>query len=435
VLTDPAPLDADLRPARPVASVTPGLRLTHDAGSLGAAVHRCTGVGRCVAPSTNGVMCPSYLATREEKDSTRGRARVLQEALDGSLVSGLADPAVHQALDLCLSCKGCLSDCPTGVDMAAYKAEALHQTYARRRRPRSHYTLGRLPRWVRLTAPVAPAVNRMLRLSAFARVAKATAGIDRRRALPELAPRTLRRATRDRGRGGTPDVWIWADSFTDHLAPHTAHAAIRLLGAAGLTVRVIDEPACCGLTWVSTGQLDAARRIVARTVATLAPYVEGGMPVLGLEPSCLASLRSDATELTDDPRAAAVADSVLTLAELLERIDWTPPDLDGLEVVVQPHCHHAAVLGFEADERLLAAAGARVIRVAGCCGLAGNFGMERGHYETSVAVAETHLLPAVRSAPDAVVLADGMSCRLQLVDLAGVPAMHLAELLASTIGE
>ncbi len=430
VLTDPAPLDADLRPTRPVASVTTGLRLIHDDGSLGVAVHRCTGVGRCVAPATTGVMCPSYLATREEKDSTRGRARVLQEALDGTLVAGLSDPAVHEALDLCLSCKGCASDCPTGVDMAAYKAEALHQTYARRRRPLSHYTLGRLPRWVRLTAPVAPAVNRMLRLSPLARLAKATAGIDRRRALPELAPRTLRRTVRGGSRDGAPDVWIWADSFTDHLAPHTAHAAIRLLEAAGLSVRVIDERACCGLTWVSTGQLDAARRIVARTVATLAPYVEGGTPVLGLEPSCLAALRSDAVELTDDPRAAAVADGVLTLAELLDRLDWTPPDLGGVEVVVQPHCHHASVLGFDADDRLLTRAGARVTRVAGCCGLAGNFGMERGHYETSVAVAETHLLPTVRSAPDAVVLADGMSCRLQLADLAGVPAMHLAELLA-----
>ena len=230
-------------------------------------------------------------------------------------------------------------------------------------------------------------------------------------------------------------MWIWADSFTDHLAPDTARAAIRVLEAAGLTVRVIDEQACCALTWVSTGQLDAARRIMSRTVATLAPYVADGTPVLGLEPSCLASLRSDAVELCDDPRAAEVAGGVVTFAELLERLDWTPPDLTGVEAVVQPHCHHASVLGFDADERLLTGAGAKVTRVAGCCGLAGNFGMERGHYETSVAVAETHLLPAVRSAPDAVVLADGMSCRLQLADLAGVPAMHLAELLASRLPE
>ncbi len=431
VLTDPAPLDANLRAAHPVAVVETGLRLLHDGGSLGAAVHRCTGVGKCVAPAATGVMCPSYLATREEKDSTRGRARVLQEALDGRLVDGLADPAVHEALDLCLSCKGCVSDCPTGVDMASYKAEALHQKYAGRRRPRSHYTLGQLPRWLRLGAPMA----RMARLGAVARVAKATAGIDQRRSLPELAPRSLRRSTRAKSGSGTPDVWIWADSFTDHLAPDTAHAAIKVLEAAGLTVRVIDETACCGLTWVSTGQLDAARKIMARTVATLAPYVADGTPVLGLEPSCLASLRADAVELCDDPRAAEVAAGVVTFAELLERLDWAPPDLTGVEAVVQPHCHHASILGFDADERLLTGAGAKVTRVAGCCGLAGNFGMERGHYETSVAVAETHLLPAVRSAPEATVLADGMSCRLQLADLAGVPAMHLAELLASRLPE
>jgi len=436
VLVDPAPVDADLRPARPVAPVATALRFTHDDGSLGAAVHRCTGVGRCVAPATAGVMCPSYLATREEKDSTRGRSRVLQEALDGTLVGGLSDPAVHEALDLCLSCKGCANDCPTGVDMAAYKAEALHQTYAGRRRPRSHYTLGRLPRWLQLTAPVAPVAARMTKVAPLARLAKAVAGIDRRRGLPEVAPRSLRRTLRKEGRSagtGQPDVWIWADSFTDHLAPHTALAAIRVLEAAGLSARVIDASACCGLTWVSTGQLDAARRIATRTAATLAPYVAGGTPVLGLEPSCLAALRSDLVELTDDPRAGQVAAGVVTLAELLERHDWTPPDLSGTEVVVQPHCHHASVLGFAADERLLTGAGATVTRVPGCCGLAGNWGVEQGHYETSVAVAETHLLPAVRSAPDAVVLADGMSCRLQLADLAGVPAMHLAELLASRI--
>jgi Fe-S oxidoreductase len=173
---------------------------------------------------------------------------------------------------------------------------------------------------------------------------------------------------------------------------------------------------------------------MGRTVATLAPYVESGVPVLGLEPSCLATLRSDAVQLTDDPRAAAVAAGVLTLAELLARVDWTPPDLGGAEVVAQPHCHHASVLGWDADERLLRRAGATVTRVPGCCGLAGNFGMEKGHYEVSVAVAETHLLPAVRAAGrESVVLADGLSCRHQLADLAGVPAMHLAELLASRL--
>jgi FAD/FMN-containing dehydrogenase/Fe-S oxidoreductase len=440
VLVDPAPLDADLRPARPVHEPRTALRLVHDGGSLGAAVHRCTGVGKCLADNTGagGVMCPSYAATRDEKDSTRGRARVLQEALDGALVDGLADPAVGEALDLCLSCKGCARDCPTGVDMATYKSEALHQAYAGKRRPRSHYALGRLPRWARLAAPVAPVLNAALAFGPTARLAKAAAGIDRRRDLPRLASRTLRRATRGSSSASAddvPDVWLWADTFTDHLSPSAGLAAIRVLEAAGLRVRVIDEPACCALTWITTGQLDAARRIVARTVATLHPYVASGVPVVGLEPSCLATLRSDAVELLDDPRAAEVAAGMRTLAELLTGLDgWTPPDLTGTEVVAQPHCHHASVLGWEADAALLRRAGAEVTRVGGCCGLAGNFGVEEGHYDVSVAIAEHALLPAVRAAtPGAVVLADGLSCRVQLDDLAGVPAMHLAELLASRL--
>jgi Fe-S oxidoreductase len=438
-IVDPAPLDADLRAVRPRLPIVPALRFAHDGGELANAVHRCTGVGKCVAASTSNVMCPSYLATREEKDSTRGRARVLQEALDGELVRGLSDPAVGEALDLCLSCKGCASDCPTGVDMATYKAEALHQKYAGRggrlRRPRSHHTLGRLPRWAALAAPLAPALNRALRLRPVATLARAGAGIDQRRSIPTFATTTLRKSRRT----GTlpsqdvPDVWIWADSFTDHFLPQSGHAAIRVLEAAGLRVRVIDENACCGLTWVTTGQLDTARAIMGRTVATLAPYVASGVPVIGLEPSCLATLRSDAVELSGDPRAAEVAAGVLTFAELLTRLDWTPPDLTGVEIVAQPHCHQASVLGWAADEALLTRAGASVTRVAGCCGLAGNFGMEKGHYEVSVAVAESHLLPAVRAHEGAVVLADGMSCRVQLDDLAGVPAMHLAELLASRI--
>ncbi len=438
VLVDPAPVDADLRPARPVHGPRPLLRLTHDAGSLGAAVHRCTGVGKCRADNTGagGVMCPSYLATRDEKDSTRGRARVLQEALDGALVHGLADPAVGAALDLCLSCKGCASDCPTGIDMATYKSEALHQKYAGRRRPLTHYTLGRLPTWAKLAGPIARPLNRALRLKPLAALAKASAGLDQRRGLPAFAPVSLRKGQgRAAARDGQdrPDVWIWADSFTDHFLPDSGRAAIRLLEAAGLRVRVIDEDACCGLTWITTGQLTQAQRIVARTVATLHPYVASGVPVIGLEPSCLAALRSDAVELTDDPRAVEVAAGMRTLAEFLTSIDWAPPDLTGVDVVAQPHCHHASVLGWEADAALLRRAGATVTRVGGCCGLAGNFGVEKGHYEVSVAVAETALLPAVRAHPGAVVLADGMSCRIQLDDLADVSAMHLAELLADKL--
>jgi Fe-S oxidoreductase len=227
--------------------------------------------------------------------------------------------------------------------------------------------------------------------------------------------------------GAAPDVWIWADTFSDHFFPGNGSAAIRYLESVGLTARVIPDDACCGLTLISTGQLDRARTLMERTVATLRPYVDSGVPVVGLEPSCLATLRSDAAELTGETPA------LLSLAELIEERQLPLPDLTGLEVVAQPHCHHHAVLGWAADQRLLERAGAEVTRVAGCCGLAGNFGMEKGHYEVSVAVAETHLLPAVRANPQAVVLADGMSCRVQLDDLAGVPALHLAELLAGRV--
>jgi len=343
-------------------------------------------------------------------------------------------------LDLCLSCKGCASDCPTGIDMATYKAEALHRRYRRRIRPRSHYTLGRLPRWARLAGPVAPLANLLMRRSQP--LLRSVAGVDQRRTLPELASPGLRRwarrssyAVRGADADGLPDVVVWADSFTEHFAAGAGRAAVDVLERAGLRVGVLDRRICCGLTWFSTGQLGAARRIASAAVATLHEYVARGVVVVGLEPSCLAALRSDVLELTDDPRAAEVAAGVRTLAEVLAEVPgWRPPDLTGTEVVVQPHCHHASVLGWEADAALLARTGATVTRLGGCCGLAGNFGVERGHYEVSVAVAEHSLLPAVRRAADraggrALVLADGFSCRTQLADLAGVPALHLAEVL------
>jgi FAD/FMN-containing dehydrogenase/Fe-S oxidoreductase len=446
-IVEPAPMTQDLRPIRPRAKPTTALRLLHDDGDLGAAVHRCTGVGKCVAPHTAGVMCPSYLGTKDEKDSTRGRARVLQEALDGALVKGLADPAVADALDLCLACKGCSTDCPSGIDMATYKSESLYQTYdAPRtdgskapRRPRSHFLLGRLPQWIRLGAPFGRVTNLMMKIPPIAAFAKWFAGLDQRRSVPTFAPRTLKRSTstgRLAGRAAPaqkPDVWIWADSFTDHFFTQSGHGAIAYLEAQGLTVRVIKDDACCGLTWITTGQLDQARSIMERTVRTLAPYVASGTPVLGLEPSCLATLRSDSVELTDLPEAVTVAEGMLGFAELVTRLDLPLPDLSGVEVVAQPHCHQSAVIGWKVDQALLERAGATVTKVAGCCGLAGNFGVEQGHYEVSVAVAETHLLPAVRSHPDAVILADGMSCRVQLDDLADVPTMHLAELFASKL--
>jgi FAD/FMN-containing dehydrogenase/Fe-S oxidoreductase len=464
VIVDPAPLDADLRvPLAAPLKRGLGFAYAGDGGDFSTAVHRCVGVGKCRADNTasGGVMCPSYLATRDEKDSTRGRARVLQELANGSLVSsGWQSPEVADALDLCLSCKGCSTDCPAGVDMATYKAEALYQRYRGRLRPASHYSLGWLPRWAALSsrAPWASSLaNAVLRYGPAAGVAKRLGGIDQRRELPVFATRSFRRWFGERAAaGGRPvagaqaaaartPVLLWVDTFTNAFAPQVGRAAVAVLEDAGYEVRITGRNVCCGLTWISTGQLAGAKRQLRRSLRELGPALDAGIPVVGLEPSCTAALRSDAAELLPrDPRAQALPGAVKTLAELLSATsDWTPPDLSDVTGVAQPHCHQRAVLGWEADAALLAAAGAKVDAVGGCCGLAGNFGVERGHYDVSVAVAETALLPAVRAAVaaagggaaggGAAILADGFSCRTQLEQLAAAHGTHLAELLASRL--
>ncbi|WP_409332526.1 FAD-binding and (Fe-S)-binding domain-containing protein [Trujillonella humicola] len=441
VLVRPAPVDAGIR-VTAAPRLTAGLAFAypHDGGDLSNAVHRCTGVGKCRADLTasGGVMCPSFVATREEKDSTRGRARVLQEMIaPGGPVTDWRSPEVHQALDLCLSCKGCARDCPTGVDMATYKAEVLHQTYRRRIRPRSHYVLGRLPFWSDLAARTPRLANAVMSSRLGGRLAKWTAGVDQRRSLPAFSPRTFRAdwavrraATHD----GAP-VALWVDSFTDHFAPEVAHAAVAVLEGAGYRVQVPGADTCCGLTWITTGQLDAARRTVGATVAALAPLARAGVPIVGLEPSCTAVLRGEAKDLVPGADADAVAGATRTLAELLrDTPGWEAPDLSGLPVVAQPHCHHHATMGWTTDETLLRDAGAQVQRMGGCCGLAGNWGVEKGHHDVSVAIAGHQLLPAVQALPaGGVVLADGFSCRTQLDDLAGRRGLHLAELLAQRL--
>ncbi len=411
VLVRPRPLDADLRlaHAKPVPAL--GFALHSDGGDLNRAAHRCVGVGKCRATGT--FMCPSYQATKDEKDVTRGRARVLQEAL-----AGRADwAAVDESLDLCLSCKACASDCPAGVDIATYKSEMLYRRYRGKLRPLGHYTLGWLPRWLRGAKMVPRVANTLSRF---------TPGVDRRRGAPQLARQSFRAWWRRRARAGTgTPVLLWVDTFTDAFAPDVAIAAVAVLEAAGARVSIADRSVCCGLTWITTGQLDGARRRLRRTLDAVAEY-----PVIvGLEPSCTAVLRSDLPELLpDDPRAARVAAATRTFAEYLEQLDgWAPPDLHGQQFVVQPHCHQHAVLGFGADRRILQRAGATVTELVGCCGLAGNFGME--HHEVSVAVAEQALLPALRAAPDATLLADGFSCRTQAHQLAGRSGRHLAQLL------
>jgi len=436
VIVDPDPVDASLRlPLARSLSGARGFGYAHDGGDFATAVHRCVGVGKCRA-DTGGVMCPSYLATKDETHSTRGRARVLQEMANGSLVSGgWKSVEVAEALDLCLSCKGCSSDCPAGVDMATYKAEVLFQRYRRRVRPASHYLLGWLPRWARLATKTPRLANGVLAPKPLAALAKRIGGIDQRRPLPKFAAESFRHWFATHPVAAGEPVMLFLDTFTNAFSPQVGIAAVAVLEAAGYSVQIPGHSVCCGLTWISTGQLDGARRQLNHTLGALDAAASQGIPIVGLEPSCTAVLRSDVTELLpDDPRAGRVKAATRTLSELLHERGWNPPSLADVQVIAQPHCHQHAVMGFEPDARLLAQAGATVDAVSGCCGLAGNFGVEKGHYEVSVAVAEHALLPAVRSAPaSSVVLADGFSCRTQLDQLADRAGIHLAELLASRL--
>ncbi|MGX1243686.1 FAD/FMN-containing dehydrogenase/Fe-S oxidoreductase [Streptomyces pseudovenezuelae] len=469
MLVRPAPLDSRLRfSVLPREPVDVAFGYPADGGDFTAAVRRCVGVAKCRTATASGpaVMCPSFRATGEEAHSTRGRARLLHEMLAGEagglVTDGWRSTEVRDALDLCLSCKGCRSDCPVGVDMATYKAEFLHHHYAGRRRPAAHYSMGRLPVWLRLVDRLraAAVVNALASAGPLAAVAKRLAGIAPERRIPRLAPVTFSRwwEARD-ARGAGELVVLWPDTFTEHLSPSVGQAAVRVLEAAGLrvalppTVHLAKPPVgdgrtvaldpvsvlrgrgrvCCGLTYVSTGQLDRARAVLRRTLDLMDPVLETTTPVVVLEPSCAAALRTDLPELLhDDPRAALLASRVLTFAEALERLapHWRPPALDR-PVVGQTHCHQHAVLGDTADRRLREAAGLTGELTGGCCGLAGDFGFEKGHFEVSRACAEEQLLPSVRQAPEgAAVLADGYSCRTQLEQLAGVRGRHLAELLA-----
>ncbi|MFF1559926.1 FAD-binding and (Fe-S)-binding domain-containing protein [Streptomyces sp. NPDC058279] len=428
MLVRPARLDENLRFA--VLPATP----------FAGEVARCVGVAKCRGTEPVGaeVMCPSYRVTGDERHSTRGRARLLHEMLAGEIVTdGWRSTEVAEALDLCLACKGCRSDCPVGVDMATYKSEFLERHWAGRVRPLSHYTLGGLPQWLRLIAALRAAGP----VGAAARLVPVP-GLDRRRALPAPAREPFTRwwrrsgARRSGAAPGPGGVTLWPDTFTEYLSPETGRAAVRVLTAAGLGVSLPPGRVCCGLTYLSTGRRARARQVLTRTLDTLG---EAAGPVVVLEPSCAAALRTDLPALLpDDPRAARLAAAVRTFAETLEEYapQWRPPRLDR-PVAGQTHCHQHAVLGDAADRRLRERAGLTGGLSGGCCGLAGDFGFEPGHHDLSVACAEEQLLPALRAAPpEAVFLADGYSCRTQIAQLGeGRRARHLAEVLADVLGE
>jgi FAD/FMN-containing dehydrogenase/Fe-S oxidoreductase len=478
----PARMDEDLRVfvGMPTLPGSPALAFTHDRGSFTRATRRCLGVGTCVT-AHGGVMCPSYRVTGEEMHSTRGRARLLFEMANGRVVTrGWRSPEVAEALDLCLSCKGCKRDCPVGVDMAAYKTEFLAQRYRRRPRPAAHYSMGALPRWLRLVgllpARLVDLVNAAARARPLAAVAKRLGGIAPERAIPPIARRRFTRSRPPAGPGaaertpvagpgsrrkatflqprrstvaflqpgtsgsGAPRLLLWPDTFTNHFDPEVAADAVAVLESLGYVVDLPARTVCCGLTWTSTGQVEAARRVLRRSLRTVEPWLAAGIPVVGLEPSCTAALRADGPELLpDEPLAAALATGVRTFAEVLaDHADAVRGAVvqPGQQALVQVHCHQHADIGIEADRAVLTALGVEAeVLDSGCCGLAGNFGFEKGHYEVSMACAERVLLPAVRAAaPDVAVLADGFSCRTQLRQAGTREPQHLAQIAARALG-
>ncbi|MFF5258158.1 FAD-binding and (Fe-S)-binding domain-containing protein [Actinomadura viridis] len=410
----------------------------HDHGRFTHAASRCVGIGQCRSTS-GGVMCPSYRVTREEEHSTRGRARVLMEMMRGETITGgWRSKDVHRALDLCLACKGCKSDCPVNVDMATYKAEFLAHHYRRRLRPPSHYSMGWLPLWARLASAAPRTVNALAHAPGLARAIKLAGGVDPRREVPLFAERTLIDWFAERGvRGDGDPVILWPDTFTSNFHPEAGKAAVRLLERFGYRVDMPPVPLCCGLTWISTGQLGIAERVLRRTVAALAPRLRRGERVVVLEPSCAGVFRSDAPDLLyGDLDVKLLRERTVALPELLlDRVPTAPPPGTGIGAVAQPHCHQHAVWGFEDDRRLLERVGVRTrVLDAGCCGLAGNFGFERGHYDVSVGAAELALWPAVRDAGEETrVLADGFSCRTQIEAGTAARPVHLAELLAEVL--
>ena len=417
-----------------------------DDGSFTRATMRCVGIGNCRSQD-GGVMCPSYMVTKEEEHSTRGRARLLYEMLspheDSPIKDGWRSTEVRDALDLCLACKGCKSDCPVNVDMATYKAEFLHHHYKGRIRPAAHYSMGWLPLLARIASRVPRLVNRALRAPGLSTMGKRAAGVAVEREAPAFATETLLSWWSGRTAGRPePDpraattVVVWPDTFTNRFDPHIGRAAVAVLESAGFDVAIPDAAVCCGLTWISTGQLSMAQRVIGHTLDVLRPWLEAGTPIIGLEPSCTAVFRADMPEmLPDDKLVERLAAQTRTLAEfLLERApeDWTPPQVHR-KAVVQTHCHQHAVMGFDADLELMRRAGMEAeVPDSGCCGLAGNFGFEKGHYDVSMACAERVLLPAVReAAPDTLIIADGFSCRTQIHQGGAERTVsHLAEVLA-----
>ncbi|MBO0699356.1 MAG: FAD-binding oxidoreductase, partial [Zavarzinella sp.] len=429
--TDNLRLGADYNPPQPRTHFA----FPKDEHSFARAALRCVGVGECRREGGQ-TMCPSYMVTREEKHSTRGRAHLLFEMMNGEVLGGgWREEAVKDALDLCLACKGCKHDCPVNVDVATYKAEFLSHYYAGRLRPRSAYSMGLINVWSRL-ASVAPGVaNFVGQTPGLSAVAKWLGGIAPERALPPFATETFKDwffRRRPRNVNGRPVV-LWADTFTNYFRPEHGRAAVAVLEDAGCRVFVPRAHLCCGRPLYDFGMLDTAKAYLRDILTNLQPVIEAGVPVVGLEPSCTAVFRDELVELFDgNEDAKRLHDQTFDFAEFLnQHVDgWSPPHVGG-RALVHVHCHHKAIIGATDETELLEKMGVEVHEPEkGCCGLAGSFGFEAGHYDVSMAIGEQRLLPAVRAADGATrLVADGFSCQTQIEQGAGRKPQHLAEVI------
>jgi len=424
-------LGAEYRPWEPQTH----FQFPADEGSLARATLRCVGVGKC-RRLEGGLMCPSYRVTGEEEHSTRGRAHLLWEMTQGEVITGgWRDEHLKSSLDLCLSCKGCKSDCPVGVDLATYKAEFLSHYYAGRRRPRNAYLFGNIDIWAELASSAPGLANLVTQLPYLRGIAKLLAGVPSERNIPPFAPQTFRSWFRRRAPRnlGAPPVLLWPDTFNNYFVPATSRAAVEVLEAAGFSVRLPHAVLCCGRPLYDFGMLDRARGLLLRILDTLQLEIEQGVPLVVLEPSCAAVFRDELLNLYPaDERARALSRQTFLLSEFLQQ-KATHFDLPRLarRALVHGHCHQKSVLGMSDEEAVLRRMGIEFESPApGCCGMAGSFGFEAHKYDMSVAIGELDLLPAVRRAPaDHLIIADGFSCREQIAQCADRHALHLTEVI------
>ena len=440
-VVQPNKLDADLRLG---ADYRPWEPQTHfkfpaDHGSLAEATLRCVGVGKC-RQQEGGVMCPSFRATREEKHSTRGRAHLLWEMTKGDVIRGQwRDEEVKSSLDLCLSCKGCKSECPVAVDVATYKAEYLSHHYEGRIRPLSHYAFGQIDRWARFASRAPGLGNFFTQTAGLREIAKWATGIARQRRIPAFARESFRRWCERRSRSSVtanvkanaPPVVLWPDTFNNYFHPQTAIAAVEVLEAAGFEVRLPRGHVCCGRPLYDFGMLDRAKELLQRAMAVLEDEINSGTPVVVLEPSCASVFRDELLNLfPEDERARKLSSQVLLLSEFLQKKapGFQLPQMHG-SALVHGHCHHKSIMKMTDEEAVLQRLGLDCsYPAAGCCGMAGAFGFEKEKYEVSQAIGELELLPAVRNAAsDSLIVADGFSCREQ-IEQTGRRTLHLAEL-------